>query len=123
MTADRLQNRAWHQGLLPALQVIVGAIGAVLLLVIAARHNMRFDLTPDRAHTLSDATREVLARLDQDVEITVFYNGQDPARRREVSSLLERYRRLKEEFRSTCTTSTAVQAWQGNSVCHGTTLG
>jgi hypothetical protein len=95
MVVDRLRGSARHQGLLLGLQVIGGAMGAMLLLLIAGRHNVRFDLTPDRAHTLTDATREVLARLDQDVEITVFYDGQEPARRREAASLLERYREAR----------------------------
>jgi len=99
MVADRLKSSARHQGLLLGLQVIGGAMGAMLLLVIAARHNARFDLTPDREHTLTDATHEVLARLDQDVEITVFYNGQEPARRREAASLLERYREARRRIR------------------------
>ena len=88
---DGPSPRAQHQWLLLGLQVMGGAIGTMLLLLIAARHNFRFDLTPDQAHTLTHATQEVLARLEQDVKITVFYDGQEPGQRRQMATLLERY--------------------------------
>jgi hypothetical protein len=73
------------------LEVAGVAIGAALVLVLATRHNLQIDLTPDRVHTLTPATREVLQRLDRDVRITILYNGREPARRREMADLASRY--------------------------------
>lgn len=41
--------------------------------VIAARHNKRFDLTAEKALSLSPLTRKVLKGLGQEVKVTVFY--------------------------------------------------
>jgi ABC-type uncharacterized transport system involved in gliding motility auxiliary subunit len=86
-----LPRRIRGQAVALGLQLAGVATAAALLLVLATRHNVRIDLTPDRAHTLTPATREVLQRLDRDVRITVFYNGREPARRREMADLASRY--------------------------------
>jgi ABC-type uncharacterized transport system involved in gliding motility auxiliary subunit len=83
--------RARRQALLFALQLTGAAAGGLCLLVLAARHNVRIDLTPERVHSLTRASHEVLERLDRDVTITVLYDGQTPSRRREMADLLERY--------------------------------
>jgi ABC-type uncharacterized transport system involved in gliding motility auxiliary subunit len=57
------------------------AIG-VLTYQIAARHNHRFDFTPERFHSLTPETVEVLGRMKQgDLRIRGFFAEEDPARR------------------------------------------
>src|SRR5207244_655218 len=48
-------------------------------------------LTPERRFTLSAHTREVLARLHDDVRITAFYSSQEGVIRREMADLLALY--------------------------------
>ena len=69
------------------------AVTAILgcLVALAALHPWRLDLTPERRFTLSPHTREVLARLDDDVHVTVFYSSQEGAIRREMADLLALY--------------------------------
>jgi hypothetical protein len=83
--------RVSRQAMLLAFQLAGAAATCLGLLLLAARHNVRIDLTPGRAHSLASATHAMLARLDRDVTITVFYDGQAPGRRREMADLLERY--------------------------------
>ena len=61
------------------------------LFVLAARHPLRLDLTPERRFTLSPHSREVLARLDGDVRITGFFSSQDGAAHRMMSDLMALY--------------------------------
>jgi ABC-type uncharacterized transport system involved in gliding motility auxiliary subunit len=76
------------------LAVQIGAVTAILgcLLVLAGLHPWRLDLTPERRFTLSSYTREILARLSDDVRITLFYSSQAGALRREMADLLVLYR-------------------------------
>jgi ABC-type uncharacterized transport system involved in gliding motility auxiliary subunit len=83
--------RIRRQAILLALQLAGAAAMCLGLLVLAARHNVRIDLTPGHTQSLAGATHAVLARLDRDVTITVFYDGQAAGRRREMADLLERY--------------------------------
>jgi ABC-type uncharacterized transport system involved in gliding motility auxiliary subunit len=73
------------------LQILGAAAGCVLLLILAARHNARLDLTPTREHSLDPASQDVLARLDRDVVITIFFDARDIARQRAMRDLLARY--------------------------------
>jgi len=51
--------------------LVAGILASVVL--IAHRHPLRLDLTPERRFTLSAHTKDVLARLQSDVTITAFY--------------------------------------------------
>ena len=62
------------------------------LLVLAGRHPVRLDLTPERSLTLSPHTRQVLARVREPVVATAFTSGQEQAIRREIEDLLALYR-------------------------------
>jgi hypothetical protein len=62
------------------------------LLVLAGRHPVRFDLTPERSLTLSPHTRQVLARVREPVTATAFTSGQEQGIRREIEDLLALYR-------------------------------
>src|SRR5207247_10160025 len=61
------------------------------VVALAALHPHRLDLTPERRFTLSAHTREVLARLHDDVRITAFYSSQEGVIRREMADLLALY--------------------------------
>jgi hypothetical protein len=79
-------------GILLVVQVV--AVTAILacLVVLAALHPWRLDLTPERRFTLSPYTREVLGRLTDEVRITAFYSSQGGAIRHEMADLLALYR-------------------------------
>jgi ABC-2 type transport system permease protein len=83
--------RPVREPVLLVLQLLGAAVAGFLLLIVAGRHNVRFDFTPEQTHTLAPPTREVAARVDRDVTITAFYSGQEPARRREMTDLLRLY--------------------------------
>jgi ABC-type uncharacterized transport system involved in gliding motility auxiliary subunit len=62
--------------------LIVGNLGllacATLVLLLAYRHNLRLDLTPQRAYTLSPHAQRILGDLDEDVTLTAFVRTDDP---------------------------------------------
>jgi hypothetical protein len=64
------------------LATVVGTLGlfasAGLILLLAYRHPLRVDLSPERAYTLSTHARHILAGLDRDVHVTVFVRSEDP---------------------------------------------
>lgn len=91
MKTERPAPAFGYQSLLFVLQMLGAATGGALLLVIASTHNVRWDLTPERSASLTAATRAVIERLEQDVTITVFYDSQALAARREMADLLGRY--------------------------------
>jgi hypothetical protein len=62
------------------------------LLVLAGRHPLRFDLTPDGSLTLSPHTRQVLSRLREPVIATAFTSGQEQGIRKQIEDLLALYR-------------------------------
>jgi hypothetical protein len=78
----------------PVLLVVqVLAVTAILgcVVALAALHPWRLDLTPERRFTLSRYTREIVARLRDEVRITVFYSSQTGPLRREMADLLGLY--------------------------------
>ena len=60
-------------------------------LVLAGRHPLRFDLTPNRSLTLSPHTRQVLKGLRQPVRATAFTSVQEQAIRQQIEDLLKLY--------------------------------
>lgn len=75
------------------LGIQIATVTAILACVVALAvlHPHRLDLTPERRFTLSPYTRDVLAKLDHDVRITVFYSSQAGTLRREMADLLDLY--------------------------------
>ena len=65
------QSTKYGLNLLVTIIVMLVVIG--LVEVIAARHNKRFDLTAEKALTLSPLTKKVLKSLDKEVNVIVFY--------------------------------------------------
>ena len=51
-----------RHAMLLALQIVLAAVAVRLLLVLAERHNRRFDLTPTQSFVLSDEARQVVAK-------------------------------------------------------------
>ncbi len=81
----------WRQVAALVAELLLAAVVAGLLLALAWAHNVTFDLTPTKEHTLSDAAVRAAARLDRDVDVTVFFNGQDQGKIRTMRELLRRF--------------------------------
>ncbi|MFO1435327.1 MAG: GldG family protein [Gammaproteobacteria bacterium] len=90
------RTRGWlrWQGYLTA--ALIFAI-ACLLAFLSTRHEVVFDLTSARRHTLSEASRAVLAQLDKPVNITAYVSDANPMRE-ETRFLVERYQRIKQDI-------------------------
>ena len=75
--------------------VILIAAGLVLLNAVAARVFYRLDLTEGRIYTLSDSSRSILDRLDDRINIQVYFSENLPPQvqpvRQQVRDLLEEY--------------------------------
>ena len=69
--------------------LVTGILTCVVL--IAHRHVWRLDLTPEQRFTLAPHTKDVLSRLDRQVDITAFYSSQDPGMRQGLDDLLSLY--------------------------------
>ena len=80
-------SRQWLE--LGASVALVLAI-LVVVQIVAERHGGRLDLTPSRRLSLSEPTRQVLAEIDQDLEIEAFHARWQ---RDEVADLLQRLAR------------------------------
>ncbi|MFQ5666309.1 MAG: GldG family protein [Candidatus Binatia bacterium] len=83
-----LRHSASHAVLL-VMQVIIAGVFFGLLLLLAGRHNHRFDLTPTQRFVLSDQARGVARGVDVPIRITAFYNAQQPEERRRMEDLLQ----------------------------------
>ena len=86
----RIRSTGAHFAWLGVEVLLAGFIG-FLVLAIAWSHNVTFDMTPTRDHTLSDQAQRTARRLDRDVRITVFYNSQEQGRVREIKDMLRRF--------------------------------
>jgi hypothetical protein len=80
----------WH-AIGTGLELFLAGLIGLAILALAWAWNVRFDLTPDKIHTLSDQAQRTARRLENDVEITVFYNSQEQGRVREMKELLRRF--------------------------------
>ena len=89
---ERVQSGATRRAGRYGSSAILGAVFGVLILVFVAflsvRHAHRFDLSEAGVHTLSQQTKDLLAGLEQEVQITAFFEAsQAPP----VRDLLDRY--------------------------------
>jgi ABC-type uncharacterized transport system involved in gliding motility auxiliary subunit len=71
------------------LQIALAAVVFALALVLAERHNHRFDLTPTKSFILSDEARRIAEGTRLPVRVTVFYNSQESGQRRQLEDLLQ----------------------------------
>jgi len=79
----------------------VAAMGLLLVVgnALLARAKVRVDLTADRAHTLSDGTRAILARLDTPVQIRFYCTRNDSSMPVPLRTYAQRVEDLLEEYR------------------------
>ena len=62
--------------------IVGGAVGVAIFSNIALyRHDLQFDLTREQAFTPSAEAQEIVRRLNQPVQLTYFYQKEDPAGR------------------------------------------
>jgi ABC-type uncharacterized transport system involved in gliding motility auxiliary subunit len=94
----RLDRRSTKVGVNVALMtlLLLGIIG--LVEAISAKHNVRFDLTEGRRHTLADQTKKLVRGLAKEVQVTAFYRSDQPDRR-STEELLRQYADLSSKFR------------------------
>lgn len=69
-------------------RVVLGVVLFVLLITLADRHNLRFDLTPTKEFTLSGEAQRVVAALKEDVHVSFFYDGQQQGLRKQFEEVL-----------------------------------
>lgn len=90
-TLASLGARAWPRSrMAPTVLGLLGLLVALGLVdALAERHNVRFDLTPQRRFTLSPHAQRILGGLATDVEMIAFVRSGD-ARNPSTAELLER---------------------------------
>ncbi|MBY0399415.1 GldG family protein [Myxococcota bacterium] len=89
---ERMRSGASRRAGRYGTSAILGAVFTIAILGILAflstRHAHRFDVSESKVHTLSDQTKTLLAKLDQDVQITAFFAESEAP---PVRDLLDRY--------------------------------
>ncbi len=90
MTALRF-SPAVRGGLLMGAQVLLAWALFVVLQLLAARHNVRVDLTPAKRFALAAVSRQVAEGFARPVRITAFFDGQHPQQRRDMADVLEQF--------------------------------
>jgi hypothetical protein len=88
MRAFAIGHSARHTAFM-SLQIALAGFVFALILVLAERHNHRFDLTPTKSFILSDEARRIAQGTRVPVRITVFYNSQESGQRRQLEDLLQ----------------------------------
>lgn len=90
-------SRRWlqWQGYLTALLIVALA---ALLAALSKRYERTYDWTAARRHTLSEASRSVLAGLEGPITVRAYVGDTSPLRP-QAGFLIERYRRVKPEVR------------------------
>ncbi len=78
------------------LQLITAVTGIVLLALLCSLIRLRIDLTEDKRYTLSPPTLGILERIDKDIYIEVFLDGEMPIPlkrlKRSVKEMLDEFR-------------------------------
>jgi len=84
----RWGSSAKHATLL-VLRSLLATVLCALLLVLAERHNHRFDMTPTQSFVLADESQQIAANLQVPVRIIAFYNAQEHEQRRQMEDVLQ----------------------------------
>lgn len=92
-------NQTLLHSLHVGLQVSVVAGSFAFLLLLAERHNRRFDFSPTQQFILSEAGQKVAHRIDRPAEITAFYTPDEPGQRRAMLDVLELFSRANPNIR------------------------
>ncbi len=75
------------------LQIAVVGTTCGFALLLAERHNRRFDLSPTQRFVLSEAGRKIAQQIDRPAQIIAFYTPDEPGQRRELFDTLELFAR------------------------------
>ncbi|MBI5504851.1 MAG: GldG family protein [Deltaproteobacteria bacterium] len=86
-----LRRRSTRYGTNAVVYSIVFVVVVVMLNFIGTRYSKRWDLSAAGVNSLTDATRQVLDKLDTEVQILAFVGPQDKAFVREVSEIYGNY--------------------------------
>src|SRR5262245_14378592 len=70
---DRLKGRAVREGGGDVAYVVIVAVVLCLLNFLGARHHKRYDLSDQKAFSLSDQTKKILENLPRPVEAKAYY--------------------------------------------------
>jgi hypothetical protein len=84
-------GHSMRHGALLIVQVVLAVALSGIVLILAERHNQRFDLTPTKSFVLSDQSIRIAGRLTGPVQIYAFYNSQDSGTRWKAQDLLEQF--------------------------------
>ncbi len=64
----------------------------IMINLIASTQNWKIDMTQNKIYSLSEQTKQVLSKLDQDIKVYVFYKkGEEDTR---INQLLDNYKKL-----------------------------
>ena len=89
-------QRAGKYGTSALLSAVLAIAILGLLAFLSERYSYRFDWSEDSVHTLSDQSREVLAALERDVQVSAFFAAADAPG---VRDLMDRYRYASDALR------------------------
>jgi len=88
-TTGNIRVRSW-------MQFIITSGAVILIAAVASLTRVRLDLTEDKRYTLSAPSRDILNRLENDIYIQVYLDGEMPIPlkrlRRTVQDMLEEFR-------------------------------
>ncbi len=89
---DRIRSgggrRAGKYGTSSILAAVLGIVILGMLGFLSTRYHHRFDVSEASVHTLSQQSTDLLAGLEQDLSITVFFNASESP---PIAALLDRY--------------------------------
>ena len=87
-------------------QSLINSIIMFMLLVtllgilawLSNKHTLQYDWTATGRHTLSDASRDLLAQMQEPIEVTS-YARQNPALRDSIKKFVDRYQQHKQDIK------------------------
>ena len=87
-------SRQLRYGINVALSIL-GVIGIAVFVnvIVVQRFDKRVDLTALKRHTLSERTKQILKNLDKNIQVTAFFNNNDPYLTESAKELLALYQR------------------------------
>ena len=91
------QGRATFYLAFTILFAVIGLGVAVIVNYIFYQYPVRFDMTKEKIHSLSEQSVQLLSKLDGDLEVSAFYNSQEPQYEM-VRECLDRYRYESNRF-------------------------
>lgn len=66
-----------RKGMSMGLMILLSMVLMVSVNYLAVRHNKTIDLTEEKLNSLSDQSMQVLKALDQDLDVKIFYRGEE----------------------------------------------